>query len=307
MVKNPFIEDSVAEFESVISKERLIKEYKNRYDVDIRDLLSTTDKIELYKCKKSGFRFYTPSDISGNSKFYEKLQEHDWYYMPWKWEHQVCSELIENGDKILEVGCGDGAFLKRTSRRYKNIQCVGLELNESSIFAEDNLVILNSTVEDFSKEHESEFDIVCSFQVLEHIQSVNSFLRAKIKCLKEDGLLVICVPNNDSFIKYEPFYALNLPPHHMGLWNEESLRAIGTYYNLDLVDIKFEPLQEYHFEWYLNLMTKKRLGQALGKYYLIVMQLMNLKQKLIKRIKDRANRIQGHSILVVFRKSAVES
>ncbi len=304
MIKNPYIENSIVEFQSEISKERLIDEYKNQFNIDISDILSSTDSIELYKCKKSNYKFYSPFNITGNSRFYERLQKYDWYYMPWKWEHQVCNKLISEGKKILEVGCGNGDFLRNISKQHENIQCIGLELNESTVISEENLKIINRSVEDYSVEYEGEFDLVCSFQVLEHIPTVNSFLKAKIKCLKDNGLLVISVPNNDSFIKHDRFSILNMPPHHMGLWTEESLKMIANYFNLELLKIEFEPLQAYHFEWYFNVMIRKTLGKYIAKHFLRVIKLLKLRGILIKYVKNRANKIHGHTILIVLRKTA---
>lgn len=303
MIKNPFIEDSEIEFQTVISKKRLIEEYKKNLDIDINEIVSSIDRIELIKCKKSGYKFFHPFHIGGDSKFYEKLQEFDWYYMPWKWEHEVCSNLINEGNKILEVGCGTGDFLEKIGNQYQNIQCIGLELNENSIVSRKKYKILNRKIEDYSIENEGRFDIVCSFQVLEHISAVNSFLSGKIRCLKENGLLVICVPNNDSFIKEAKFNYMNMPPHHMGLWTEKSLKMIGDEFNLEFVKVEYEPLQEHHFDWYIKVKIEKAFGEYVGKYILEIFRRIKLNKSLRKYIENRASKIHGHSILIVFKKT----
>ncbi len=302
MIKNPFIETSPVIYEKDVSKDLLIKRYKEIHDLDISYIFSTTDKISIYKCRDSGYCFYYPFEVAGDSKFYEKLQDNDWYYMPWKWEHQLCEKYIKETDKILEVGCGRGDFLKNISNKFRNIQCVGLELNKKSVFSGDRLEIQNITVEDFSLTHEGKFDIVCSFQVLEHIPLVNSFLKANIRCLADNGLLIICVPNNNSFIKHSKYNILNMPPHHMGLWTENSLRKIGDYFNLELVEVSFEPLQEYHYEWYLSITVNRFTGKYLSGRVMKLINFFRLKSPLLKFVKNRANKIKGHSILIVFRK-----
>lgn len=304
MVHNPFIENSQIEPFQIIPKQFLIERYKQFFNIDINYLLSSIDNIKIYRCQQSGYLFYYPFDIAGDSKFYERLQEHDWYYMTWKWEHQICKELIKEGDRILEVGCGKGDFLREISCHFNDVQGVGLELNKSAVTTEKNFKVLNYKIEDFSLENEGAFDLVCSFQVLEHISHVKSFLEAKIKCLKDDGLLVIGVPNNESYIKYDRFNILNMPPHHMGLWTEESLKMIGEHFNLELVKVFNEPLQDYHIDYYLEVMIKRYLGKFGGKAILKGLKLLYLKPLIKRYIKSRANNIVGHSILIVFKKIA---
>jgi len=41
-----------------------------------------------------------------------------------------------------------------------------------------------------------------------------------------------------------------MPPHHMGLWNEEVFKNIAKVFNLKFVKVHFEPLQEYHKEYF---------------------------------------------------------
>jgi len=44
---------------------------------------------------------------------------------------------------------------------------------------------LNETIEGYSEINHGQFDLVCSFQVLEHIPKVYSFLEGKVKALKK--------------------------------------------------------------------------------------------------------------------------
>ena len=60
---------------------------------------------------------------------------------------------------------------------------------------------------------------------MEHIYEIKDVLEASVKALKKAGNLIICVPNNDSFIKNDEANILNLPPHHTCLWTKESLEA----------------------------------------------------------------------------------
>lgn len=302
MISNPFIAEAPVEHLKDFSSAELITEYRNRLNMDIAGNLASADRIQLYRCTQSGYMFFHPFTVAGDSRFYETLQEFDWYYLPWKWEHRTCRELIQPGDHILEVGCGRGDFIKRVSEEVANVQCTGLELNESAITKTDKYEIILQTVEDHALTHAGRYNLVCSFQVLEHISSVHSYLKASIDCLKQDGLLVISVPNNDSFIKYEPLDILNLPPHHMGRWTTASLKAVGEHFNLQLEKVAYEPLQDYHLDWYIDIMNRKKYGNLGSKVMQKLIKLFGLRDRIKQQLKQRADRIHGHTILVVFRK-----
>ena len=48
----------------------------------------------------------SPPTLRGQSTFYEALQRYPWYYVPWKWEHEIAKSYLKDGDQVLEVGCG---------------------------------------------------------------------------------------------------------------------------------------------------------------------------------------------------------
>lgn len=242
-----------------IHKEKLIKKYQQTFDYNISPLLSQTEQVELYECNVTGYRFYYPFSIAGNSNFYEHLQQYDWYYMPWKWEHERASLYLQDGMKVLEVGCGQGGFLEEIKKRYR-LEAVGLELNEAAVaeMKENGLNAYNATIQDHAEQNAESYDLVCSFQVLEHIADVKSFLEAQIKALRKGGKLIISVPNNDGFLGDDK-NLLNMPPHHMGLWNEASLLKMGELFELKHIATHYEPLQDYHKSYYLQVKAKRLL------------------------------------------------
>ncbi len=261
-ILSPITQKSNVLLEKGIDTKYLISKYQSTYNIDVSKYFDSIDRILIYKCIESGYRFYHPYNISGNGDFYEYFQKFEWYYMPWKWEHQIADRFIKSSMKILEIGCGNGDFLKHI-RNEKGVQGVGLELNQ---LAEENgrkngIKIINETIEIHSIKNESSYDVVCAFQVLEHISDVHSFLKSSIKCLKNGGILIISVPNNDSFLKNSE-NILNMPPHHMGLWNKKSLLSLKRYFPINKEHVFLEPLQIYHKDYF-----KQTLIQFLHKRF----------------------------------------
>jgi 2-polyprenyl-3-methyl-5-hydroxy-6-metoxy-1,4-benzoquinol methylase len=284
-----------------IEAAELITRYK-QINIDVTGYFQNLVKIQIYRCLDSGYRFYYPFNIGGDYKFYEELQKREKYYIPWKWEHQVASKNIKSGMRVLEIGCGKGEFIKRISQ--KGGICTGLEVNRKVIINGQNkgLNILGETIQEHSKNYSNFYDIVCLFQVMEHISDVRPFIEAILRVLTKGGKLIMSVPCNDSTLDFEN-NLLNLPPHHLGLWNQESLLYMGNIFNLKLIDLKFEPLQDYHFKWYKRSLEKK-LSTHNDNFKYKLLNLFYFKLGLEKfyynYIKFLSKIIKGHSIIVTF-------
>lgn len=288
--------------ERKIPSQRIINIYKKNYGLDVSAYFKKVSDVSIYKCNETGYRFYYPFNLGGDSAFYEFLQEFDWYYMPWKWEHEIATSYLAPSFSVLEVGCAHGAFLEQIASLFPLNDVVGLELNESAVTKSDKFEIRNEFIESYAVNNKGAFDVVCSFEVLEHISEVFSFLKSQIDCLKQGGTLIISVPNNDSFIKGHKYGGLNLPPHHMGLWDQSSLRKLTTIFPIELINIHFEELQEYHVENYVYAEYYSSWPGILGKVLSRLHKILGIYQNRINRIRQERKQIIGHTILAAFKK-----
>ncbi len=298
--KSPLVPDKKTSLIDEIPVSKIIKGYKKSLDIDVSGYFTGLGTVKIYECNATGYGFYYPFDLAGKGDLYEKLRKFDWYYLPWKWEYEMAASFIKRGQSVLEIGCGEGHFLRKIQNTH-NIQGVGLELNPAVSAQDDPVTIKYMPVEEYCKYHQSSFDVVCSFQVLEHVPDVKNFLEAQINCLKKDGLLIISVPNNDSFIQYDNSFILNMPPHHMGLWTEHSLHTVAGNFNLTLERKIFEPLQPYHYEYYYRTVYRKKLGHFLYKAHRLFYKL-GMKRVILNEIEKKAPEIKGHTIMAVYRK-----
>jgi 2-polyprenyl-3-methyl-5-hydroxy-6-metoxy-1,4-benzoquinol methylase len=281
--------------------EPIIRGYRESYEIDIQEFVDFSP-LRLYQCQKTGLKFYR-GIAPGDGLFYGKLMHYDWYYDPWKWEHQLIHDKLRSTDRLLEIGCGNGGFLEGI----KDVGCnaSGLELNEDAVTncREKGLDVHSSDLHEYALRKGGEFDYVVTFQVLEHIEDVGSFLNSAVKLLKPNGKLVISVPNNNSFMRHDELNLLNLPPHHMNLWDEESLQKIAPLFSCVLDNIIFEPLQSYHTSWYVNNVLKQNETQ----FKKLPKGPRGLVFRLVKKIlenwvaEEREN-IRGHSVVALYSK-----
>ncbi len=257
-MNTPFPNKKTSTLIGVKSTDAIISKYMHELNIDVSRYFRQLPEIQIYRCNQTGYKFYYPFDISGDSFFYEHLQQYEWYYMPWKWEHEQAAKLIKSGMKVLEVGCGMGGFLKEVSNRVPDIEITGLELNQSAVERgkSEGLNILAESIEEHAEAHPGTYDLVCSFQVLEHIADVKSFIEGQIKALKKGGKIIVSVPNNRGFLG-DSYNILNMPPHHMGLWDKISLKKMGDYFGLKYHSTHFEPLQPYHSNYFQRVKQSK--------------------------------------------------
>lgn len=120
---------------------------------------------------------------------------------------------LKPSDRLLEVGCATGYLLYHLKQRVGEV--IGVDFDsEAAAFASKvcDCVTFGTGLEQ-SGLAEKSFDVICAFQTLEHVPDPVLFLKMLGRYLKEDGKLVIEVPNlHDPLIslydneKYKPFY-----------------------------------------------------------------------------------------------------
>lgn len=299
-MESPLTGNKHAHFVSRMATQEIIRLYQEVYHIDVKKYFENLEYVEIYECDQTKFRFYYPFSLAGDRNFYEVLSKnYKEYYKHWKWEYNPIAEMIQPRDRILEVGCGNGRFIEEISK--KGAICTGLEYNLQAVEEgqKKGLNILAESLADHAATHAEQYDVVCSFQVVEHIAEVKHFIEDSIKCVKKGGKLVISVPNNDSVIfKNDPWHILNLPPHHMGLWTKDAFTHLPTIFpNISLEKILIEPTTTRHaseaYKLHLKKYFKKRSWVSSLVYLLTRKIVVTVFPKIIN---------EGTTIIAIFKK-----
>lgn len=128
-----------------------------------------------------------------------------------------CLESIPSGARLLEIGTGQGAMSVRLARRFEYTGVEADEVSAGKASARLRGAGLPHTLHVGAFESaplDAPYDIVCAFEVLEHIEDDEAALATWSKLLAPGGRLVISVP------------AWN---HRMGLWDQR----VGHYRRYD--------------------------------------------------------------------------
>lgn len=236
-----------------IKVQTIVKLFNNKFGINTISYFSNYKEIKYYSCKHCQLRFFSPF-IKTSSRFYESLQKFNWYYQKEKNEYNFCAKFTKNKN-ILEIGCGEGFFFKHSkSSLYK-----GIEFNQKAISRchTKKLNVEKISISEFSKLHSNEYDVVCSFQVLEHVEDPFNFIKDAMSCLKPNGILLLSVPSEDSFVSLARNNILNMPPHHISRWPDSTFHYIAEKFNVQLVDIHHDQLEPIHYDWYSSVMGQQ--------------------------------------------------
>jgi SAM-dependent methyltransferase len=267
------------------------------------------DALELKLCAACDLRFYVPEFV-GDEKFYESLQRFDWYYMSEKAEYEFAAQYITPEDRVLELGVGRGAF----AAKIKAQSYVGLELSEAAanLARERGVVVHKCSIEEHAVDHPDAYDVVCSFQVLEHISDPKSFIESSLRCLRKGGKMIHSVPWEDGFIGTQTNNVLNMPPHHATRWTDKALRNLAVLFNLEVVAFGYEMLSDLHVRAYSTALIENSLNRCLRRRHRTLDSMTNwfpvkapvraLSLFLERGLKCPALRPAGHSVTVVYRK-----
>jgi SAM-dependent methyltransferase len=214
--------------------------------------------------------------VAGDSEFYEVACEgqNAGFYPSNRWEYgeslRFCqqSTVSLETSSCLEIGAGDGAFLKCL---------IGAGVPQRDVTALEYSQYGQSAIrcrypdvdvrhgDDLTNLRDGAFSHIFLFQVMEHLGSLDSFVAQLRRLLKEGGWAFISVPNP---LKTE-FNELNgllldMPPNHVSRFTDGAVKSLFTRNGLSvekLADEDFswrEAVPEYVHYRYL------RLGQTPG-------------------------------------------
>lgn len=231
----------------VVDPEWIVRQYRSGYAFDVRRFFSGTPVVK-HKCKTCGLGYFTGAE-AGDGAYYAVLQREPWYYRKEKWEYGAAAAEVEPGMRVLDVGCGEGYF----SSAVPEACFTGLELNEAAVMAAkaSGRDVRHETVQAHAVANAAAYDMVASFQVLEHVSQPWEILRSMAALIRPGGCVVVAVPDNESYLGNMPNQLLNLPPHHMLHWSRRPLQFAGTRLGLELLRLENEPLDPLHRTGYL--------------------------------------------------------
>lgn len=156
--------------------------------------------------------------------------------------------------QILDIGAGTGEFLSYCQAHDWSITGVEPNPKARKIAFERHGIVLQNEV-DLSILEIGSTDVITMWHVLEHIADPLSQLEINYQLLNTNGLLVLALPNYESWDanKYGRFWAAYDVPRHLYHFTKESVRLLAEKSGFGIVEI--HPMKFDSF--YICLLSEK--------------------------------------------------
>ena len=148
-------------------------------------------------------------------------------------------EKYRDTGNILDIGCGQGDFLFEARKRNWNVY--GSEYSKAATDLCEKRGIkmykghLTKNIFDNIK-----FDVISSFEIIEHINNPNDFMSLINHKLQEKGLVYCTTPNFNSLLRNfeKDKFMMIAYPEHISFYTKHSIKYLGMKNNFKSLKVK---------------------------------------------------------------------
>ena len=215
------------------------------------------ESYSVCRCVNCGQVYVKGIDLNAIEKKYNEkdyFAERNNYIDRWEEFSRLFQRIVEKivifkpHGRLLDVGCSVGIFLDVARKNGFDVKGVEVSTWASEFARQKGLDVLTGGLSDAAYPEKS-FDVVVLNHVLEHIPDPVAVLLEARRILRDDGLLVIGVPNFGSYmaaIKKEKWASLT-PDQHIWQFTHDSL--LRVLMRSGFSEAYFEARENHRLNW----------------------------------------------------------
>ena len=188
-------------------------------------------KSLLVKCRDCGFVFSSKIPAHNELIIHYENYGRDDYLSPLtvKRYHDILDEfeIYRKNNNLLDIGCGIGYFLEEAKKRGWNTY--GTEFTERAIeICKGKGIQMYSGVLNPDNYQDTTFDVITSFEVLEHINNPSEEISSIRKILRKGGLFFFTTPNFNSLLRYflKENWNVIAYPEHLSYYTPKTIKRL---------------------------------------------------------------------------------
>lgn len=286
---------------------QIVLGYRLRLGVEVADLFHNIPTIRLMHEPETGLSFFDPP-VLGGAAFYDALARHPGYYPGERQEFALAAAHVPAGARVCEIGAGACSFRPHIA----HAQHVGLEFNQAAIdqARQRGITLLREDVADHASDHPGAYDVVCAFQVLEHVPDPLAFVESMAALTRPGGRIILSTPNANAYIARSRD-VLNIAPHHHTWWTDQSWHWVRQRLGFAALQLEHTGIDEVLMPW-ARMVAADGLARSLGLELHPVLDERPLRHRIdllaeptariiAAGVRDRADApTLGHSTVAVF-------
>lgn len=274
-----------------------------------KDHFATQETFSIYKCHNCGFALTQGSPAEENiGRYYDvpayiSHSDTDKGFVNrfYHWARRVAlkskSKIISRyaarqQGMLLDIGCGTGYFLNRM----KELKWIvtGIEKAEGArTYAKEKFDLDCQDPDYLYQIPPKSKDVITMWHVLEHVQHLDKVMNSLHHVLKDDGVVVIALPNKDSFdaVSYGADWAAYDVPRHLWHFSPSNFKMLADKYAFDLVATKMM----YFDAFYISILSEKNKGTSFAS-------LVGLLKGVIFFLRTLADKNRSSSLIYILKK-----
>jgi 2-polyprenyl-3-methyl-5-hydroxy-6-metoxy-1,4-benzoquinol methylase len=169
---------------------------------------------------------------------------------------KMLEKLKPSKKTVLDIGSGTGEFL--SALKESGWTTRGLEPNEKARqMAKQKYSLQIGDTAEIAEEVDHSWDVITMWHVLEHVHRLDDMIKQLKRILKDQGTLVIAVPNVTSFDAnlYQKEWAAFDVPRHLYHFSKQHIQML--FEKVDMKVIKIYPM--YFDSYYVSMLSEKHI------------------------------------------------